>query len=81
MTFNSASTDTGHVNGGVPSTDHSSMLLPFLYDTSSFSDRQVQIANGGATSSSTYEPAPSHPNADASDHNKNKKENDKPVDK
>ncbi|KAJ4228083.1 hypothetical protein NW759_004170 [Fusarium solani] len=80
MTFDSASTDTGHVNGGVPSTYHSSMLLSFLYDTSSFSDRQVQIANGGATGSSTYEPTPSRPNPDASNDNK-EKEDEKPEGK
>ncbi|RSL69964.1 hypothetical protein CEP54_001991 [Fusarium duplospermum] len=29
----------------LPSASHSSMLLPFIHDTSSFSDRQVQVAN------------------------------------
>jgi hypothetical protein len=56
------------------------MLLSFLYDTSSFSDRQVQIANGGATGSSTYEPTPSRPNPDASNDNK-EKEDEKPEGK
>ncbi|UPK94038.1 hypothetical protein LCI18_004973 [Fusarium solani-melongenae] len=81
MATDSPSTDTGHVNGDSGSVDYSSMLLPFIHDTSSFSDRQVQIANGGATSSSTYEPTPNCPNPDASNDNKEKKEDKKPEDK
>ncbi|KAJ4189269.1 hypothetical protein NW755_006087 [Fusarium falciforme] len=80
MATDSASTDTVHVSGDSRSVGHSSMLLPFIYDTSSFSDRQVQIANGGATRPSTHEPAPSRRSADASNHN-NRKKDDKPVDK
>ena len=60
------------------------MLLLFLHDTSSFSDRQVQIANAGATNAPTppegHEPTPSRPNADTTDHTEAKK-GDKPVDK
>ncbi|RSL70030.1 hypothetical protein CEP54_001989 [Fusarium duplospermum] len=71
-------TDAGHVNGNSGSIDYSSMLLPFLHDTSSFSDRLVQIANGSATSTSTHEPDTSRPNADVSN---NTKKDGKPVDK
>ncbi|RSM09666.1 hypothetical protein CEP52_004027 [Fusarium oligoseptatum] len=78
MTTNSASTASGHTNDKSGSIDYSSMLLPFLHDTSSFSDRLVQIANGGATSTSTHESDPSRPNSNASDHNK---KDDKSVDK
>lgn len=59
------------------------MLLPFIYDTSSFSDLQVQIANGGATSASTHEALPAAsggPEADTNIHNE-KKKNDKLVHK
>ncbi|RMJ18316.1 hypothetical protein CDV36_002020 [Fusarium kuroshium] len=71
-------TDAGHVNGDSGAIDYSSMLLSFLHDTSSFSDRQVQIANGGATRPSAHELGPSPPNANTSNHNKN---DDKSVDK
>ncbi|KAJ4124341.1 hypothetical protein NW754_000041 [Fusarium falciforme] len=80
MATDSASTDTGRVNGDSGSAGHSSMLLPFIYDTSSFSDRQVQIANGGATRAETHEPDPSRPNTDASIDDKKMKDY-KPVDK
>ncbi|RSM17706.1 hypothetical protein CDV31_003476 [Fusarium ambrosium] len=78
MTTNSASTATAHTNGNSGSIDYSSMLLPFLHDTSSFSDRLVQIANGGATSTYDHEPDASRLNADASNHNK---KDNKPMDK
>ena len=56
------------------------MILPFIYDTTSFSDRQVQIANGGATRAATHEPDPSRPNTEASIDDKKMKDY-KPVDK
>ncbi|RSL38077.1 hypothetical protein CEP53_015199 [Fusarium sp. AF-6] len=34
----------------LPSASHSSMLLSFVHDISSFSDRQVQVANGVVSS-------------------------------
>ncbi|RSL57456.1 hypothetical protein CEP51_014237 [Fusarium floridanum] len=36
---------------GISDLPHSSMLLPFIHDTSSFSDRQVQVANAAVASS------------------------------
>lgn len=60
------------------------MLLPFIYDTSSFSDRQVQIVNADTTKGSTpvedHEPTPNHPQSDATDYTEGKK-GSKPVDK
>ncbi|KAL2680582.1 hypothetical protein Neosp_008184 [[Neocosmospora] mangrovei] len=73
MATDSTSTDISRVNGDSGSTDHSSMLLPFIYDMTSFSDRQVQIANGGATTPSTKGP-PSPIKADGSSHKKKKKD-------
>ncbi|KAM6526147.1 hypothetical protein FSOLCH5_002275 [Fusarium solani] len=79
-----ASTDAGGVNGNLPHVRNFSMLLPFLHDTSSFSDRQVQIANAGTTNAPTstegHEPTPCRPNADTTDHTEAKK-GDKSVDK
>ncbi|KAM6519962.1 hypothetical protein FALCPG4_013527 [Fusarium falciforme] len=81
MVVDSASTDAGGVNGNLPHVRNFSMLLPFLHDTSSFSDRQVQIANAGTTNASTptegHEPTPSRPNADHTE----AKKGDKSVDK
>ncbi|KAJ4310115.1 hypothetical protein N0V84_011138 [Fusarium piperis] len=74
MALDSTSIDARYVNGDSVSDDYSSMLLPFIHDTSSFSDRQVQIANGGATSASTHDAAPSRPTADASNQNEENKE-------
>ncbi|RSL47635.1 hypothetical protein CEP53_009845 [Fusarium sp. AF-6] len=83
MVVDSASTDAGGVNGNWPHVGNFSMLLPFLHDTSSFSDRQVQIANAGTTNAPTpaegHEPTPSRPNADTTDHTEAKK-NGKRVD-
>lgn len=59
------------------------MLLPFLHDTSSFSDRQVQIAirtTNPPAPTEGHEPTPSRPNADTTEHT-DSKEGDKPVDK
>ncbi|RTE83273.1 hypothetical protein BHE90_002119 [Fusarium euwallaceae] len=78
MTTNSPSTATGHTDDNSGSIDYSSMLLPFLHDTSSFSDRLVQIANSGAPSTYAHEPDASRLNADASNH---KKKDNKPMDK
>ncbi|RSM17704.1 hypothetical protein CDV31_003474 [Fusarium ambrosium] len=79
MAVDSASTDAGRVKGNTTHTGDFSMLLPFIYDTSSFSDRQVQIVNADTTVSSTSvggrEPPPSNPNSDATDHTKEKEGN------
>ncbi|RSL69962.1 hypothetical protein CEP54_001993 [Fusarium duplospermum] len=82
MVVDSSSTDAGGVNGNLPHVGNSSMLLSFLHDTSSFSDRQVQIANAGTTNAPTpaegHEPTPSRPNPDTADNTKSKK-GDKPA--
>ncbi|RMJ18317.1 hypothetical protein CDV36_002023 [Fusarium kuroshium] len=84
MAVDSASTNAGRVKGNTTHTRDFSMLLPFIYDTSSFSDRQVQIVNADTTVSSTavegHEPTSTHPNSDTTDHTEGKKD-DKPAGK
>ncbi|KAL2680585.1 hypothetical protein Neosp_008187 [[Neocosmospora] mangrovei] len=82
MVADSASTDTGGVNGNLSHAENSSMLLQFLHDTSSFSDRQVQIANADTTNPSTstqgHEPTPNRPKPHTAGDG-NKKKGDKTV--
>ncbi|KAJ4124339.1 hypothetical protein NW754_000039 [Fusarium falciforme] len=84
MTIDLSSTDAGRVNDNLPAARDFSMLLPFIYDTSSFPDRQVQIANVDTTIASTpaegHAPPLSHPSTDSTDHTKGEKSG-KPVDK